>query len=126
MPTPFLDINELYTLQNKRNTKRKVAFDRILELIHKRIRNLSTHGAMNTFYEIPGLLYGYPLYDIRECTDYVIETLRKNGFLVQILPPPNFCVIYISWKPEDTKIKNSKPKNPISNPPASMTPLRLF
>lgn len=106
---PQLSINELYNLQKKKKQLRTVAFDRVIELVHKRIRNVSGYGGLNTFYEVPGLLVGYPLYDVRECTKYVVDALRKNGFLVQILPPPHICVIYVSWDPTD--IGEPKPQS---------------
>jgi hypothetical protein len=108
---PQLSINELYALQHKKKQMKTVAFDRVIELIHKRIRNVSSYGGLNTFYEVPGLLLGYPLYDIVDCTKYITEALRKNGFLVQLLPPPHFCVIYVSWDPSDI----GAPKLPTKN-----------
>lgn len=113
--TPQLNINELYSLQKKKKELRKVAFDKVIELIHKRIKNVSGYGGLNTFYEVPGILVGYPLYDIVECTSYIVSALRKNGFLVQILPPPHFCVFYVSWDPVDLK---SDPRSK-SAPPKS-------
>ena len=65
---------------------------------------------MNTFYEIPGLVVGYPLYNIHTCTEHIMENLRKSGFLVQLLPPPHVCVIYISWDPNELKPKANAPK----------------
>ena len=102
---PMIKLQELYSLKNKKDNIKKQAFDRMIELCHRRIRNISHHGGLNTFYEIPGMLFGYPLYDIHDCTKYVVDSLRKNGFLVQLLPPPHVCVIYISWDPADLKMK---------------------
>lgn len=73
---------------------------------------------MNTFYEIPGMLIGYPLFNVFECCDHVIAALRKIGFLVQVLPPPHVAVIYISWDPEELKPKRSKLPT-LSGPSAS-------
>ncbi len=105
---PHLSIHELYSVQKKKKESRTVYFDHIIELIHRRIRKISSLGGMNTFYEIPGLLMGFPLYDLNECTSYIVNALRKNGFLVQLLPPPHKYVIYISWNPSD--MMNVKPK----------------
>ena len=71
---------------------------------------------MNTFYEIPGLLVGYPLYNIYDCTDYVIEHLRKSGFVVQVLPPPQVCVLYISWDPNEIKPAKKSLPAPTATP----------
>jgi hypothetical protein len=106
---PLINMNELYQLKKKKEQIKNVSFDRIIEMCHKRIKNIAAHGGMNTFYEIPGMLLGYPLYNIYECLDYVVDKLRKNGFLVQVLPPPHVCVVYVSWDPEELKPKKNQP-----------------
>lgn len=100
---PRLSLNELYNMHHKKENSKKAVFDKILELCHRRIRNISSFGGMNVFYEIPGLLIGYPLFNIEHCRDYVISQLRKSGLIVQILPPPQVNVLYISWDPEEIK-----------------------
>jgi hypothetical protein len=100
---PQININELYSIQKKKKQKRTICFDKILELCHNRIRTIAESNGQNTFYEIPGILAGYPLYDLNECLEYIVDALRKNGFLVQILPKPHVAVIYISWDPEELK-----------------------
>lgn len=106
---PQLNLNELYQLKKKKEAYKTTSFDKILELCHTRIRNIAKHGGLNTFYEIPGMLLGYPLYNIYDCMNYVVEKLRKNGLLIQILPPPHVCVIYISWDPNELKPKKNAP-----------------
>lgn len=101
---PQINLNELYSIKEKKNKNRHICFNHILELCHRRIRTVSSYGGDNTFYEIPGMIVGYPLYNIKECMDYMVNALRKNGFLVQILPPPHYYVIYLSWaKPDISK-----------------------
>lgn len=100
---PQININELYSIQKKKKQKRTICFDKILELCHNRIRTIAESNGLNTFYEIPGILAGYPLYNLEECLEYVVDALRKNGFLVQILPAPHVAVIYVSWDPEELK-----------------------
>lgn len=120
-------------MRKKKDTIKTVCFDKVVELCHRRIRTIASYGGMNTFYEIPGMLMGYPLYNIYDCCDYVVQTLRKSGFLVQILPPPHVCVVYVSWDPQELKPKRSnEPTLPApskqsqpSHPP-SKGKLRLF
>jgi len=95
-------------MRTKKHKARTLSFDRVLELCHRRIRTVATYGGLNTFYEIPGMLVGYPLYNIYECLDYMVDHLRKTGFLVQILPPPQVCVIYVSWDPKELDPRQDK------------------
>lgn len=115
----FIKLQELYGLKQKKDNIRKVTYDKIIELCQRRIRNVASHGGQNTFYEVQAILIGYPLYNIYECTEYVVDFLRKNGFMVQVLPPPHVCVIYISWEPNDlktnTKTKTIEPPPPPRN-----------
>lgn len=109
MPPPQISLNELYQIKKKKEHSKTLSYDKIIEMCHRRIRNIAAHGGLNTFYEIPGLLIGYPLYNIYDCTSYIVEKLRKNGFLIQILPPPHVCVIYISWDPNELKPTKATP-----------------
>lgn len=123
-----ITLNELYQERRTKEKSKKISFDRILELVHRRIRNVNSYGGLNTFYEIPGLLVGYPLYNVYECMSHIIEELRTSGFLVQILPPPNVCVVYISWDPKEVRALPSTSRRPAitqgneSNRDVSRTP----
>ena len=100
---PSITLGELYDMKKKKEINRTKCFDHIIELCHRRIRNIASYGGLNCFYEIPGLLIGFPLYNLEECTTYIIEKLRSSGFLVQLLPPPNVSIVYISWDPQELK-----------------------
>lgn len=102
---PQLSLAELYDMKNKKDKVKTATFDIIIEKCHSKIKHIASQGGMNVFYEIPYVMVGYPLYNIDECIEYVMESLRKNGLLVQILPPPNNNTIYISWKPTDVSTR---------------------
>jgi hypothetical protein len=111
---PQINLQELYSMQKKKLKNRTKCFDYIIELCHRRIRTVSSYCGQNTFYEIPGFVVGYPLYKLDECITYVVDALRKNGFLIQILPPPNIGVIYISWDPRELFPQKALPPPPVS------------
>lgn len=100
---PEININELYGARRKKEMIRTVAFDHIIGMCHRRVRLVAGNGGQNTFYHIPGFLIGFPLYVLSECVDYVVNALRGNGFLVQILPPPHVSVVYVSWDPQELR-----------------------
>lgn len=104
---PQISISDLYTLKNKKDKIKTNTFNIIIEKCHLKIKNIAEQGGMNVFYEIPYLVVGCPLYNINDCIEYVVESLRKNGLLVQILPFPNNTTIYISWKPNDINHKKN-------------------
>ena len=102
---PRISLSELYNLKEKKKSAKYTTFDKIIETCHVKIKNTATIGGMNIFYEIPYYVYGKPLYKIKDCIDYVVDSLRKNGLYVQILPEPNLNIIYISWNPNEISKK---------------------
>jgi hypothetical protein len=115
---PQINLNDLYSIQKKKAQNRTVCFDKILQLCHNRIKTIASFNGQNTFFEVPGFMIGFPLYNLNEALDYIVNALRKNGFLVQLLPEPHIAVIYISWDPEELKppkpIKQIRPREEIA------------
>ena len=115
---PQININDLYSIQKKKAQNRTVCFDKILQLCHNRIKTIASFNGQNTFFEVPGFMMGYPLYNLNEALEYIVNALRKNGFLVQLLPEPHIAVIYISWDPEELKppkpVKQFRPREEIT------------
>lgn len=105
---PQISLAELYSIKNKRELSKHASYDKIIELCHKKIKNIAQAGGMNIFYEVPYIIMGLPLYNINICVEYVVNSLRKNGLLVQIMPYPNNNMLYISWSPNDINYKPVK------------------
>ncbi len=102
---PQISLAELYDMKKGKDKIKINTFNDILGKCHKKIKIIASQGGMTIFFEIPYIVLGYPLYDIYECVDYIVNALRNNGLLVQILPHPNNNTIYISWKPMDVEVK---------------------
>ena len=115
---PQINLNDLYSMQKKKAQNRTVCFDKILQLCHNRIKTVASFNGQNTFFEVPGFMMGFPLYNLNEALEYIVDALRKNGFLVQLLPEPHIAVIYISWDPDELKppkpIKVLRPRSEIA------------
>ena len=48
---------------------------------------------------MPEMILGIPKYDHRDCTAYVIEKLRANGFIVRYTHPNLLFISWIHWVP---------------------------
>lgn len=96
-----LSLHELYNITKEKERKKINTYNKILEMSSNKIRNIATHNGFNCFFTIPTFVLGLPLYDQSKCIDYIIDSWRKKGFLVQRLPEPNIYTIYISWAPHD-------------------------
>lgn len=102
-------ISELYNLKKEKENNQKETYNKIAELCVKKIKRIARCGGYTTFYAIPGILIGLPLYNVNECIKHIMKMLKKGGFLVQKLENNN--IIYISWDPNDvSSIKNKKVK----------------
>jgi hypothetical protein len=108
---PKISLAELYSLKDKKEKVRYNTFDKIIEQCHLKIRRTATVGGMNIFFEVPFFVFGSPLYKIDECITYVVNVLRSNNLFVQILPPPNNNILYVSWNPSEITYKKQLPYN---------------
>jgi hypothetical protein len=97
---PHISIAELYELKNKKIAHRVNSFDVVLEKAHGRMRTSAKNGGLNVFFEVPALIMGIPLYNFDDCIAYVVDSLRKNGFLVQLIETHK-GVLYISWDQQE-------------------------
>jgi hypothetical protein len=108
---PQISLSTLYEIKDKKKNSKNKIFDSIIQKCHNKITKIAQQGGMTIFYEIPYIIIGMPLYNINDCIEYVVEALRNNGLLVNILPYPSNNIIYISWSPADVKMKGKLLKN---------------
>ena len=78
---------------NRKELKHQ-CFNKILEFIDNKILLIAKTNTKGTWYEIPLFLLGHPTYEIKECSDYLIKKLKKNGFTVNFLNPN---ILLINW-----------------------------
>jgi len=79
--------------KEKEKNKNKI-YDKIYELIEKKILSASSCNYYYTVYEIPEFLIGYTLFNFDMCSEYIQKKLRSNKFKV-ILYQPN--ILFITW-----------------------------
>ena len=73
-------ISELYNLKKEKENNQKETYNKIAELCVKKIKRVAYTGGYNTFYAIPGILIGLPLYDTNECIKIYNENVKKRWF----------------------------------------------
>lgn len=103
----FIDIDSLNKTAKNKKIKRLKLFDDILKKIHSRIIYQSNLEKTYCFYQIPEFIIGVPLYDVKKLTDYLIKSLKLNGFGILHIDP-NW--LFISWDEDLKKIKKNKKK----------------
>ena len=108
-----LNINDLYDSINNKNFKRLKKFDDILLQIHRRIKYHADLEQTHCLFCIPEFIFGIPLYNINDLKNYIMETLKKNGFKLLYFHPNT---LFISWDIENKlKNKDDKKKKPNNN-----------
>lgn len=92
-----LNIDELYSKKQQQDLNVLKNYNNILLRIHNKIKYVSKNMLNENccWYVMPEMILGVPKYDHRDCTAYVIEKLRDNGFIVRYTHPN---LLFISWK----------------------------
>ena len=80
--------------KEKEKSKYKI-YNKIYEIIEKKILLSSSCNYYYTIYEIPEFLIGYTLYSFDDCNKYIQNKLENNKFNV-IFYEPN--ILFITWK----------------------------
>ena len=109
-----IDMKELYSMINATTLKRMELYDSILKKCHSRI--LYNSGLQRTycFYQIPEFVIGIPLYDIIELRNYVMNSLKTNGFEI-LYVEPNWIFIYWNVKGAKSLTKNTNVSKQVNN-----------
>jgi hypothetical protein len=92
-----LDLDELYEQQKITDDHKIKIYQKILGRIHNKIKHTSRIRNNNKFcmYVLPEFILGVPRYNIKTCTLYIIEKLKKNGFNIKYTYPN---LLWISWQ----------------------------
>ena len=93
-----LKISDLYSTINEKTLKRMEIYDDVLKKCHHRIKYNSSLERTYCFFQIPEFIIGIPLYNVKDLRNYIINSLRRNGFHIVYIDP-NW--LYISWAKED-------------------------
>ena len=92
-----LNIDELYVKKQQQDLNVMNNYNKILTRIHNKIKYISKQliNDQCCWYIVPEMIIGIPKYNHNDCTVYVIEKLRDNGFIVRYTHPN---LLFISWK----------------------------
>ena len=81
-------------LTNESFDLRKSNTNELLVHLIKIISNKDFINNKNPNNEIPFYIFGYPIYDVKDCSKFLIKKLEKNGFNVNFLDPN---ILLIDW-----------------------------
>ena len=92
-----LNMDELYSKKQQQDLNVLANYNKILVRIHNKIKYVSKQLVNDQccWYLVPEMMIGIPKYDHKDCTAFVIEKLRANGFIVRYTHPN---LLFISWR----------------------------
>ena len=92
-----LNMDELYVKKQQQDINILNNYNKILIRVHNKIKYVSKQliNDQCCWYIVPEVMLGIPKYDHRDCTIFIIEQLRENGFVVNYIHPN---LLFISWK----------------------------
>jgi hypothetical protein len=92
-----INMDELFIKKQEQDLNVLNNYNKILSRIHNKIKYISKQliNDQCCWYIVPEMLIGIPKYDHKECTVYLIEKLRENGFIVRYTNPN---LLFIGWK----------------------------
>jgi hypothetical protein len=88
--------DELIKQQKEREDRKYITFEKIYEHVEKKICSASSSNNYYTWFQVPEMLIGLPLYSREECQKYIIHKLGKNGFNTEFFEPN---ILLIKWFP---------------------------
>ena len=109
-----IDMKELYSTINAKTLRRMELYDSILKKCHSRILYNSNLQRTYCFYQIPEFVIGVPLYDVIELRQYIMNSLKTNGFDL-LYVEPNWLFIYWNIKGAKSLTKNNNPTKQDNN-----------
>lgn len=91
----MVSINELHDVHRRKKKNHQVIYQKIYDKCCARIKHANNILFLKEcVYNIPTILWGHPLYDMKACACFLILRLRKEGFTVNYSYPNT---LQISW-----------------------------
>jgi hypothetical protein len=88
-------IDSLHKEKNKKDSSKAKIFDLVLNKCIEKISYTNRHTDKTfVIFEVPQVLIGYPLYDMKSCILFIISKLSANGYIIEFIDP---FYLYIDW-----------------------------
>ena len=97
-------INSLHQEKSKKEQSKSDIFNIVLNKCIEKIVYTNRHTDKTfVIFEVPKILIGYPMYDMKSCLLFLIGKLSASGYLVEFIDP---FYLYIDWGcPQQSKHK---------------------
>jgi len=105
-----VNIDELYEKKRKQDLNKLDLFNKILNRIHVKIKNVSRQKVDEQvcWFLVPETIIGVPRYDQGSCIAYLINKLQTNGFNVRYIHPNLLFIAWNHWVPSYVRTEIKK------------------
>tara|TARA_A100000164_G_C21259919_1_gene475258 strand:- start:194 stop:472 length:279 start_codon:yes stop_codon:yes gene_type:complete len=86
--------SELVKEQKEREKIKKKIYKKIYKKVEKKIVQSSGVNLYKCWFQIPEFMINFPLYNVNDCNQYIMNKLKQNGFETELLAKN---IIFISW-----------------------------
>ncbi len=111
-------VSDIHNKQREKDLRRLELYKSILGKVYKKIKTSATNEESFCFYEVPEYIYGTPLYNMKDCIIFILNSLHEKGFSAKYVDP---FLVFICWNLPKPNLKitdlPSKPKENIISPP---------
>ena len=92
----MLKARDVWDEQEARKEQRMAAMRPVIAQLHGRIRKQAIHSpnAPYVLFEIPTYVFGYPIFQLTEARDYLLQTLQTSGYMVWVVDEK---YLLVSW-----------------------------
>jgi hypothetical protein len=105
-----LNIDELYEKKRQYDLNKLALFNKLLNRIHVRIKNISKQRIDEQFcwFVVPEVILGVPKYDQGACIAYLMDKLKENGFNTRYIHPNTLFISWHHWVPSYVRTELKK------------------
>ena len=105
-----VNIDDLYEKKRKQDLNKLDLFNKILNRIHVKIKNVSRQKVDEQicWFLVPETMIGVPRYDQGACIAYLINKLQTNGFNVRYIHPNLLFIAWNHWVPSYVRTEIKK------------------
>ena len=81
-----VSVKDLVSKNEKRGKEKENVKNMFLEKCHTRIESYNNFGREDILFEVPPFIIGLPPYVQRDVLEYLVESLKEDGFFVMHIP----------------------------------------
>ena len=99
------NVNSIVKIKKHKNERKKEIIKQIMKKIKKKIEFYAVQDKEYCTFEIPNIMFGFPLYDANKLGLKICKILFKKGFKANLI---SHGVIFIDWRQEQQESSSSE------------------